>query len=553
MWAVVAEGLAIAALAITATVLVLALTAAVAAAAAVVVALFTAGFVAVAIERAGVAVLRDSEQGHLRVAPPDPTPPGRDPGYLSYYFGPAWRDCADLLVQGAAVARDRALSLDRRGGRSVLAALLDTWRLPDELRSWPGLIGKVVATGGLVGGIAGLAVGGAIAGTFLGIAAVVFTLLLGALVAVTLAVCGVLRLVELATLRLRGITVECPSCHRRVGVPVYECPTCQELHHKLVPGSLGVLTRTCRCRTELPTLLIGGRSRLRAHCSHAECRGVLPIGGLTVPTHHIPVVGGKVAGKTVHMLAAIADLRADDGFAFGDDHTEDTFARIENQLRDLATVPSTLPTAPLRAATFFAGTGPRRRLVYLYDAAGEYYQSSDKVSSLRFLGSTAGMLLVVDPFSLPAVRRRMEAEEVTLPPHSTSPPDDVVSRVADGLREQAVGRRRSRIAVRVAVVMTKCDVLVECGPVPHPYERLDDEGRAARTAAVATWLDTVAGEGGLVRQLANQYTEIGYFAVSALDAFGTVPRANARTGRAVQNDPPSAPLRWLLAARPDAA
>jgi hypothetical protein len=264
------------------------------------------------------------------------------------------------------------------------------------------------------------------------------------------------------------------------------------------------------------------------------------------------VVAEKVAGKTVHMLAAIADLQADEGFAFGDEHTTTTFATIEESLRDLAAVPSTLPTTPLRAATFFVGTGSRRRLVYMYDAAGEYYQSSDKVSGLRFLGSTAGLLLVVDPFSLAKVRVRLEADGVVLPPHSTSPPEDVISRIAGGLREQAIGRRRARIGVRVAVVLTKCDVLVDRGPVPHPYESLDEDERAARSAAVADWLDAVAGEGGLVRQLANQYAEVGYFASSALDVFGTAPKASARTGREVHNDPPSAPLRWVLAGRSSA-
>jgi hypothetical protein len=276
----------------------------------------------------------------------------------------------------------------------------------------------------------------------------------------------------------------------------------------------------------------------------------LPIGGLSVPTHHVPIVAGKVAGKTVHTLAAIADLlAADDEFAFGDEHTKAAFALIDEQLRDLTTIPSTLPSAPLRAATVFVGTGAQRRLVYIYDAAGEFYQSSEKVSGLRFLGSTAGMLLVIDPFSLEAVRTRMEEDDVVLPPHSTTPPDDVISRIADGLRERSLDRRRDRIGIRVAVVITKCDVLADRGPVPHPYETVGTDSRSMRSAAVERWLDGVAGEGGLVRQLANQYSEIAYFAVSALDAFGVAPRVAARTGRPVQNDPPSAPLRWLLATR----
>lgn len=521
--------------------------------AAVAVTAYTVGAVVVTVCRAGLGVLRDVERGHLLVAPPDPAPPGRDPGYRSYYFGPAWRDCADVLAESATVVRRRTLSLDRHD-RSVLGRIFDVWRLPDELDSWPAVGARILAGGGVLGGFAGLALGTAVVVVFLGITAVVFSVLLGALIGTTLAICGALRLVELAALRVRGITVECPSCHRRVGVPVYECPTCQELHHRLVPGSLGVFARTCRCRSELPTLLIKGRWRLRAHCSHTDCQGVLPIGVLTVPTRHVPVVAGKVAGKTVHTLAAVFDLQtADDGFAFGDDRTKVAFATVEDQLRNIAAVPSTLPTTPLRAATFFTGTGSGRRLVYVYDAAGEHYQSSDRVASLRFLGSTAGLLFVVDPFSLGAVRRRMEADDVELPPHSTAPPDDVISRIADGLRERAVERHRDRFSVRVAVVLTKCDVLVGWGSVPHPYEMLAEGDRAARSAAVATWLDEVAGEGGLVRQLSNQYGEVGYFAVSALDVFGDAPHTSVRTGRPVGNDRPSAPLRWVLAARTESA
>jgi hypothetical protein len=369
-----------------------------------------------------------------------------------------------------------------------------------------------------------------------------------------------MRMLELGVLRLRGITVECPSCHRKVGMPVYECPTCQALHRRLVPGTLGVLARTCRCGHDLPTLLAGGRSRLRAHCGHETCRGVLPLGGLTVPTRHIPVVAGKAAGKTVHTMAAIAELKRQAGsvgFAFGDEHTETTFAQVEAALRDVSAVPTTLPTTPLRAATFFLGEDGRRRLVYLYDAAGENYQTSDRVSGLRFLGATAGVLLVVDPLALPPVRKRMEEDGVSLPPHSTEPPGDVIGRFTQGLREHSAGRGGTWIDVAVAVVVTKCDVLVDGGPVRHPFEGVHvDDGAGAlaqRSDAVARWLDADAGEGGLVRQLRNDFNRIAFFAVTALDAFGTVDRPSARTGLPVRNDAPSAPLRWLLAADGEAA
>jgi double-GTPase-like protein len=514
----------------------------------------TTWFVVAGICRALVCVLRDDEHEYLRVAPPDPIPPGRDPAYLGYYFGPAFRDYALATSRGAVAARDRTLVRSTPEVRSVLDVLLLVWHLPDELDMLPSVLCKIIVGGAVLGGLAGLVVGGLAAAVFLAITSATFGLLLGVLVGGLLVVCGVLRLVELGLLRLRGITIECPSCHRRMGMPIYECPGCQELHRRLVPGSLGVLKRTCRCGHELPTL-VRGRSQLRAHCGHESCRGVLPLGSLTVPTRHVPVVAGKAAGKTVHTMAAIADLKAcagKSGFQFGDAHTDTTYQEVESALRDVAAVPATLPTAPLRASTFFLGFNGGRRLVYLYDAAGERYQTGERVSGMRFLGVTAGVLLVVDPFALATVRDQMMANDVALPPHSTDPPGDVIGRFTEGLREQRVARDGSRIAVPAAVVLTKCDVLVD-GPVRHPFDGVhvahgEREGSlTARSDAVALWLDADAGQGGLVRQLRNDYAHLAFFAVSALDAFGTVDRPTARTGQPVRNDEPSAPLRWLLA------
>ncbi|HEY0817113.1 MAG TPA: hypothetical protein VGE11_27875 [Pseudonocardia sp.] len=542
--------------------LLLGLSVAAAALGAVATAVFTVVVVPLAVCRALLGVLRDDELGHLRVAPPDPTPPGRDPGYLGYYFGPAWHDYALATSRGAAEARARTVGRVGRTapkGQSTLDWLGLLWHVPDELDSWGLLLGKIIVGGGVLGGLVGLVAGGLLAGVFLAVTMATYGLLLGALGALLLVICTVLRLFELGLLRLRRVTVECPSCHDRVAVPVYECPNCQELHRRLVPGSMGILARTCRCGEELPTLLGHGRSRLRAHCGRDSCRGVLPLGALTVPTLHVPLVAGEAAGKTVYTMAAIADLThapngatGSIGFDFGDEPTRERFAEVSDALRNIAAVAPTLASAPLRAATFYLGSAPRK-LVYLYDAAGESYQTSDGVSTLRFLGTTAGVLLIVDPFALAPVRTRLEDDGVPLPPHSVEPPSSVAARLTRALREQRALSAEKRIDVPVAVVLTKCDVLIGGGQVRHPYEGLHlaiDEpgtGVAFRFGAVEEWLQA-AGEGGFVRDLRAHYRWIGYFAVSALDAFGTRDHPSARSGQPVRNDPPSAPLQWLLAA-----
>ena len=111
-------------------------------------------------------------------------------------------------------------------------------------------------------------------------------------------------------------------------------------------------------------------------------------------------------------------------------------------------MPATLPSAPLRAATFYLGLSPRK-LVYLYDAAGENYQTSDRVSTLRFLGTTAGVLLIVDPFALTPIRKRLEDDGIVLPPHSAEPPSSVAGRLTQALREQRSLSADRRIDVPV--------------------------------------------------------------------------------------------------------
>ncbi len=154
----------------------------------------------------------------------------------------------------------------------------------------------------------------------------VFALLLGLLVVFATATAGGSRVLEVAMLWVRGITIECGTCHVRATRPIYRCPECRAEHRKLLPGMAGVLHRTCKCETVLPTLLLNGKAKLPAQC--AECKAQLPIGGLTAPTVHVPVIAGPTAGKSVYMFSAVSRLMLlGNGFEFADERAKQDFER----------------------------------------------------------------------------------------------------------------------------------------------------------------------------------------------------------------------------------
>jgi hypothetical protein len=330
------------------------------------------------------------------------------------------------------------------------------------------------------------------------------------------------------------------------------------LHRRLVPGSLGVFNRTCRCGNTLPTLLARGKWKLQGLCQY--CDKPFPLKGLTAPTFHVPIVAGRQAGKTVFLMAALGGLRnqvkdrvADD-FEFADRSVLPDFngAVAALETGSLEAIQATVPVLAMPAFNVYLGAGRRRRLMYFYDEAGERFQSEAGTATLTYLEHSGGAVVVVDPFSFDAVRRHTEGAVLDAVRHSPTDIEDVVGRFAEGLRQSVGGSTERALGVRVAVVLTKCDALLDSAAVPHPYEELgraagDPTQRAERSAAVRTWISDVAGRRGLVTKLENTFTTCEFFAVSAQDAFGAKSRTGGRSSMPVVNDEPSAALRWLLA------
>ena len=462
---------------------------------------------------------------HLRIEPrtaepADPRPP--EPAYRSYYLGPVFLDYALAVRTAATVAWQRSFAgrpagpvPGARPARSITQTLTDRWTNIGLYVPGNPSAAKAITFGPYLGALLGIAAGVA-AGAGLGLAiSAVFGIAIALTVIAAVVAAAVMRVLEVVMLRLRSITLECPACHRKATAPAYLCPHCppaaRALHRRLVPGLHGVFFRICRCGDRLPTLLVGKKYLLEAFCQH--CNAALPVNALTAPTLHIPVVAGRQAGKTVFMTAAVAGLerRSGDGsgasgFAFADPGSLPAYVRARDALRhaSFSEIGATVAVASAPAFNIYLGTRRSRRLMYLYDAAGERFEQESGIETLRYLEHAGGVVVIVDPFSFPDLRRSTEPAILSDVRYSLVDVDEVVSRFAEGLRRTAGTRADRRLDARAAVVLTKRDALLRSAVVAHPYDELgpaatDPAMFTERSAAVQAWLGRPPGRAACSR------------------------------------------------------
>ncbi|GAA2417056.1 hypothetical protein GCM10010191_29430 [Actinomadura vinacea] len=356
---------------------------------------------------------------------------------------------------------------------------------------------------------------------------VALTVLYGLVAAVGLAVWLVCVLVLAAVERLfmayARILQTCPHpfCYEKIALPVYECPGCGARHPRLTPGPAGAFRHVCRCGARLPTTVFLGRFRLGAYCPH--CNGRLPERIGRVRVEPLPFVGGPAAGKTTFMVLGIRALHAraqalNGRLAFVERRHAQAYAGAIEEFQHGGRPAKTGPELPLATMVDIDLPGRARRILYLFDPAGEHYTGATEVESLRYLDHGEALLFVVDPFALPQVRRALTADEREHVDRSAASSDedpaDTLQRVLNELRSRPDRGRQKR----VAVIVTKADLLAatEIGRVPgRPAGAPAGDAALAGDEALRAWLDH-AGLGNTVRALDQVAGEVRYFG-SGLD------------------------------------
>jgi hypothetical protein len=315
----------------------------------------------------------------------------------------------------------------------------------------------------------------------------------------------------------------CMECMHVTEWPAYLCPSCRKPHHDVNPGKLGTFTRNCVCGATFPTRPSKAAWQATAQCK--RCKKELPEGTGAVRDIRIPVFGDVNAGKTRFLYASLNSLMAEAERAavpltFPDPAMEEDVRRARELIRARRSTSKTSPGGV--AITLRLRERHQSDLIHMFDAAGEDYSEAQKYAELRFLDDSQGLVYVLDPFSVQAVREQLgsqQGEVVAAAQAAANDPDLAYGEVISRLRDGGVPMS----AQRLAVVVSKADLLRGAG-LDVPEE----------SAAIQDWL-VKAGLQNLVMAMDREFAEVRYFAVASQEL------------AASRQDDPGVPLRWLLA------
>ena len=440
---------------------------------------------------------------------PPKIPAGADPAVLQYFYGPALTDADHAVRVAYATCRD----LWRRGARYVMSAF----------RGQGVVFSAPAGVGGAIGMAAGIVVGTAAA---VG-CAIVHLLAVGISAAVVRAAGTTLRAADSAVLLVKNIRMVCPNpnCYERVRYPSYQCPgrACSRRHRDVRPGRFGILRRRCECGTRMRTLLLFGSAQMDAFCPH--CGKSLEHRPGKTAEIVLPFFGAIGAGKTRLLFSVVTQLLlwSRKSAAPGRERfvvelaDTPTTGKLEDASRWLSQDSATgkTPAEMPRACLIRMTAGHDRRLLHLFDAAGEFFHTPGRTQELRYLNKAKTFILVIDPLSVEAFWNRLLPEqqaELKAVRSAAPPPELAYQQAHQEIEAMGVRLRKARLAV----AFSRADLISAPG---------DD---------VAAWATDDLGLGNLVRSVRLNFGETRFFHTAAVMTDGTMH--------------PSIPalLRWVL-------
>jgi Double-GTPase 2 len=420
----------------------------------------------------------------------------------SYYFGPL----ADDVVRGV---RAVYLMCKATGQLADQAA-----RSVDQFES--GVPRVVIPVSLYVGRPIGLILGLAVTSVL----GVTYVLISALSLAVAFCLCFLLRALDWFFCFAAGVARICLECGERVlKSPHYICPECGRQHDDIRPSGYGVLRRKCVCGQPMPTTLLTGAGTLQGICPAASCKGYLPPMWGRAREIVVPLFGSTWSGKTrlMYMMTTVLRDRVRDLHGevtyIGD--TGERLALIGDALAAGGQTEKTLVERP-RGLGLFVKVGRTKRLVYFFDAAGEFYTRPELVAELKYLNKARTYVFVADPLAAKAVWKQF-------PP----PMQDRLQQIRAARGEveksfQATINQMIRLARRnllrrrsseLAFVVTKMDLLQSAGVDVAPI-----------TGATAEWARSSEGlnMGNLARRAEHSFTAVSYFCTAAIEADGHV-------------------------------
>lgn len=306
------------------------------------------------------------------------------------------------------------------------------------------------------------------------------------------------------------------------------------------------------------------------------CHTALPIHFVDSDSPMIGIVGSKGSGKSILMMVLVKQLREQVGKRFqaavrmatdnpdGSDGVEAYRINREKPFFDggvlpLATQEDKRENRRQPVVLLWQGP-PARRLgvsrpastvLSFVDTAGEDLSGLDKTFSLRYLPVCDGLIITLDPFSLPGARARLHLPGAAIKSFDGAPLD-VISRITELLRVELKVRKSKKIKLPVAVVFAKMDAFFpgmdrNSAVMSKPaalaaYQEAD--GQAVHENVRALLHEWDASDVDLHLQL--NYSCFRYFGVSALGAEPDYEAGHVDSG-GVRPHRVEDPVLWLLA------
>jgi hypothetical protein len=354
-------------------------------------------------------------------------------------------------------------------------------------------------------------------------------------------------------------TVICPSCFEEF--PVGRMLFTSFNGDDPLPARYGWLDRLRRQPPQPPTNAQGQRLT-RKLCPN---RHALPFTAGAQGSLVIGLIGAKFSGKSHYIAALVKRLEEQVGSDLRAallPVTEETQERYRRELYEPLfgqglQLPVTVGTPPPLVYDLTLDGGlwgesrPRAITLALYDTAGESLDDQETVERmLRYLRIASGVIFLIDPLQVPAVRDALPSH-LHPPQDGVADPNAILSRVLQVLEDGRVVAQAGSLSTPVAVALTKCDVLRDAGLIEE--NRLwstdarhigyfDREAHADMTGMMAERVQ--AWSPAAYHTVTRRFTRHAFFGVSAT---GCAPDPVTRRFRHISPWRVEDPLLWLLA------
>ena len=319
------------------------------------------------------------------------------------------------------------------------------------------------------------------------------------------------------------VTQHCPHDYATFKLPIFECPHCSELHDNLVPGTTGLLWTKCTCGHFIPCASLTKRKKLNSYCP--KCRHALASSNVRALT--LQVVGGNSSGKTA-FISAFQHQYIDSVWKSGN-HSVSTSPEDEFQaLEDMYNTGRTEASSHDKVHAYYIlhnSSSSSDNGIIIYDVPDEIILSEQYERNPLNFGYCDGIVLVIDPLSIPSVRKECEAAAggSSTDGWSNDSTEDIIVHFIIKYSEVAGRTARKMTNTPVAVLITKSDLVTirrkigyvkikaEYAANPHLYNSFD----MARDQICRHYLNSI-GLSNALNNLDSVFSQISFFPVSAI-------------------------------------